>query len=316
MTERWHILGAGAIGSLFAASLHRAGVSTTLLCRSPDKYTRVHDIRIDGNGTSEYLSLPVSYNDENGAISHLLITTKAYDVVAAFSEVKHRLNADSQVILLVNGMGFVDDLASNFPDFQFTFGTTTEGAYRLSKGTKTDSCNGNSSSHFRHAGKGITRLGQAGLPHSPPWFKSWTSIDQACTWETNIEECLWRKLTINCAINPLTALHRCKNGELSTRPELTRLVNQLCDEIALVSQAAGFHEASDNIHNWVFEVIVDTRNNRSSMLQDTMAGRRTENDYISGYFLRLAERLKVKTPQNRAVFERVLQLDRLSRPEI
>jgi len=303
MTKLWHILGAGAIGSLFASSLHRAGIPTTLLHRAGKGSARTSVISIDKNGVTEELSFPVSYNDEPDAISHLLVCTKAYDVHAALSDVKHRLNGNSSIVILVNGMGYMDSIKSDFPSFQFTVGTTTEGAYRLDAVTARDS------KHFCHAGNGTTRLGQSGMKEPPPWFKDWSAIDLPCTWEANIDECLWKKLAVNCAINPLSALHGCKNGELAARPELAKLLKQLCDEIAELSLVAGFGNTSINIHSWVDEVIAGTSDNRSSMLQDILAGRRTENDYISGYFLKLARQFEVATPCNKAVYEGILQLD-------
>jgi len=308
MTNCWHVLGAGAIGSLFAASLHRAGIATTVLCRSGRQYERLRDkgidISIDRNGITETITFPVSDNAGPDAISHLLVTTKAYDVLTAVSEVAHRLSTHSHIILLVNGLGFMDDLQSSFPGFQFTVGTTTEGAYALDPEQGTH--------HFCHAGNGLTQLGQTNTEKPPPWFDDWAGIDLPCIWETDIEQSLWRKLAINCAINPLCALHGCKNGELSERPELAKRVHQLCDEIALVSVAAGFQETANNIHCWVNTVITETCDNRSSMLQDVLAGRRTENEYITGYFLKLAKQYGVTTPYSKAAYEGILQSDRMN----
>ncbi|MBE9539927.1 MAG: 2-dehydropantoate 2-reductase [Proteobacteria bacterium] len=303
MTKDWHILGAGAIGSLFAASMHNAGITTTLLCRRCSKRDHLGELCIERSGGTDELSLPVSFNDDPHAISHLLLTTKAYDVRTALSDIGHRLDHSSHIVILVNGMGFMEELRSDFPDFQFTAATTTAGSYRLNTNTETDQ------RHFCHAGNGLTRLGQTGQQEPPAWFSDWEELTLPCTWEENIEDCLWQKLAVNCAINPLSAMHRCKNGELATRPELSNLVRQLCDEIAQVSLAAGFRETSMEIHRLVKEVIRDTRNNRSSMLQDTLARRRTENDYISGYFLKVARQFNVETPANKAVFESISRLD-------
>jgi 2-dehydropantoate 2-reductase len=125
-----------------------------------------------------------------------------------------------------------------------------------------------------------------------------------------MEECLWRKLAVNCAVNPLTALHQCSNGELASQPDLARQVALVCNEIARVSATAGFSDTAANIHGWTADVIAGTANNRSSMLQDVTAGRRTENHYITGHLLKIAGRLKVDTPINRAIFEEICEVDR------
>ena len=301
MTNHWHVLGAGAIGSLFATSLHRAGLSTTLLRRAGAGRTRILRVCIDTEERTETTPLPVSYNDEASTISHLLVTTKAYDVVAAVADVAHRLSAHSHIVILVNGMGFMDDLKARYPAFQFAAGTTTEGVYRVR--------NAQTPQHFCHAGHGVTRLGQAALTQPPPWFGDWEKLDLASSWTDNIEEALWQKLAINCAINPLCAVHDCKNGELALRPELAGQVKTLCDEIAEVSSAAGFSDAASKLHRWVGEVIDKTRENRCSMLQDIQARRRTENDFISGYLLKRARQLGVAVPHNTAVYHRAMRLD-------
>lgn len=293
----WHVLGAGAIGSLFASSLHKSGAPITLLRRAGCGQSRTQVVRIDEGPRTSEMQLPVSYTNDSEPIDYLLICTKAYDVRSALGQIAHRLSEKSCVLVLVNGMGFMDELNTDFPNLQFALGTTTEGVYRLGDG------------HFCHAGSGITRLGKAGLVQPPPWFDDWARIDQDCAWEPNIEEILWQKLAINCAINPLSALFRCKNGMLLQKAELASQVDIVCQEISLVSRAAGYIHTATNIRSEVASVITNTANNRSSMLEDVLAGRRSENDYISGYFLKVAAHNKIPTPHSKALFEQIRLLD-------
>jgi 2-dehydropantoate 2-reductase len=145
-------------------------------------------------------------------------------VVDAVSSLAHRLDRDSQVLLLANGLGFASELSGRYPWLAPYCGTTTEGAYRVS------------SFRIRHAGHGATRIGRSGEPNPPAWFAPWRALEN-CLWEQDIDSALWEKLAVNCAINPLTAVHDCRNGELLSRPELAREVDALCNEIA--SRAAG-----------------------------------------------------------------------------
>ena len=115
--------------------------------------------------------------------------------------------------------------------------------------------------------------------------------------------CLWRKLAINAAINPLTALLRCTNGELAGDP--ADRVRRLCTEISAVARAAGMGRAVESLENVVFEVIHNTADNRSSMLQDVEAGRPTEIDYITGWLVEQANRLGMDVPANAALLEQV-----------
>ena len=297
MADQWYILGAGAIGSLFASSFVRAGVPVTLLRRNGNHKTRVRDIRIKKNGITHNFSFPTSCNNETDPISHLLITTKAYDVRTALSEIAHRLDSSSNIFVLVNGMGFMDEIKADYPHLDFNPGTTTEGVYRLQD------------NHFCHAGDGLTRFGRENQSRQPACFNEWSRLDLPTIWEPNIEEILWQKLAVNCAINPMTAIHRCMNGELAATPDLARQVSLLCDEISRVSTAAGFVNTAANIHRWTADTIAGTADNRSSMLQDILAERQTENHYISGHLIKVAKRFKVATPVNTAIYEKICAME-------
>lgn len=289
----WHVLGAGAIGSLFAAALQASGVETTLIRRQGDSATqRRFTLRRD-DGT-QTITLPTSAADSDSPIDLLLITTKAFDVVSAVASIAHRLHANSQALLLVNGMGLLPELAQYYPQVTWYAGTTTEGTYRTADG------------EVVHAGRGHTRVGAAGADGRPPlWFIPWQSAIAPSTWEADIEACLWHKLAINCAINPLTAIHQCRNGELGLQPALRAQVDTLCAEIVAVSRAAGFAHTATTLADDALAVIKATANNHSSMLQDVRSGGRTEIDYITGYLCAVAATHGIATPLNNTLLAEV-----------
>lgn len=288
----WHVLGAGAIGCLFAQALHRGGSSVTLAMRhgTPQRSLRV--LVEHGEQRCE-AQLPVITASDHEPISHLLVTTKAYDVREAVAGIAHLLVDNCVVVLLVNGLGLAEQLAADWPHLDIYCGTTTEGAYTLG------------AQHIRHAGRGQTRIGKEGLATPPPWFRQWTSAIDTCVWDAHIKRALWSKLAVNCIINPLTAVHGCRNGELGERGELAEQVALLCDEVASISRAAGFGDIARQLPSTVAAVIAGTAGNRSSMLQDVECGRRTEIDYITGYLLQVADRLGIAAPRNRALLEEI-----------
>lgn len=292
--DDWHIIGGGAIGCLFAANLQRSGVRCSLVLRrsGPSRC----NIEIDEATGQHSITVSATSASNPAPIRHLLVTTKAYDMESALLSVAHRLGRDSVVLILVNGMGLLELAATILPDVKLFAGTTTEGAYR--SGTR----------QIRHAGSGITRIGSLAIGQEPAWFDAWRDFPLVCQWDPDIENALWHKLAINCAINPLTALHKVHNGALQQEPALMASVNSLCEEIAAVSKAAGFSETARRISGDAAEVIRRTADNKSSMLQDVLAGRRTEIDFITGYLVRRADALGVKVERNRDLLERIRQL--------
>ena len=288
------MLGAGAIGCLFASALQRSGCPTTLLLRQHCSAAPAL-VTVEREASVSRVELPVSPASDSSHISHLLVTTKAQDVRAAVLSVGHRLDCASQVLLLSNGLGFAGELQAELPLPAYFFGTTTEGAYQASRW------------HIHHAGRGLTRVGQPGSPLPPRWFEQWSRAIQPSRWDADIEQSLWLKLAINCAINPLTALHRCRNGELTGLALAPQLAG-LCEEIMQISAAAGFGATTADLPEQVAAVIRATADNRSSMLQDVLARRGTEIDYITGHLLQLASRHGVAAPRNESLYRSICRL--------
>ena len=290
-TADWHILGAGAIGGLFATRLARAGADCQLLLR--DAQQERCTLSIEENGTVEQVSLRCGPVDDGAPIARLLVTTKAHQALAALASVQQRLDRDASVVLMINGMGLAEEIRQRLPGSRIYCGTTTEGAYRRSR------------RHIVHAGRGSTLLGSPVGAPKPEWFRLWEIADLDCRWTDDIDAALWHKLAINCAINPLTALHRCRNGELVADPDLHRAMNALCDEIAAVSRQLGYEDTANELHAVAAQVAAATASNRSSMLQDVAAGQPTEIDYITGYLVARAGALGLSVPRNRALLEAI-----------
>lgn len=298
--QHWHILGAGAIGGLFASLLQAAGTPCTLLLREGDPELAVGTTSITLRRGEQLRScqFPVSASTDASPISHLLVCTKAQDIVAAVAGVAHRLVPDASVLLLANGLGYQQQLRARWPQLQCFSGSTTEGVFREGRRA------------LCHAGQGSTLVGQPGRAAAPEWFDAWRALPSHCEWSPDIDTVLWRKLAINCAINPLTALHQCPNGNLAERPELAELVRKLCAEIRAIGIAAGQQRAVAELHAKVLAVVAATASNRSSMLQDVLAGRETEIDYLTGYLLAQGREHGIEAPHNAALLTAIKALPR------
>jgi len=276
------------MGCLYAHALQRSGCQTTLVMRRGVQQKSLPLVVEQGVTRSEQ-QVRVITPDDPEVISHLLVTTKAYDVCAAVAGIAHLLPRDTVVLLLVNGMGLAEQLSKDWPQLDIYCGTSTEGAYTVAP------------LHIHHAGRGETRIGREGQQQPASWFGQWAAAIKPCTWDRHIKAALWSKLAVNCIINPLTALHGCANGALAQRRELAAEVAVLCDEVALISRAAGYDDVAATLRQNVADVITGTAGNRSSMLQDVERGRRTEIDYITGYLLQVAAQHDIEAPKSRAL---------------
>lgn len=298
MAPTWHIIGAGAIGTLLACNLQAAGIEVCLLCRDKNATARfARPINLVDQDAQYRFKLSACTIADSDPVAQLLICTKANQAFAAYQQVRGHLLPDASVTLLHNGMGVYQQLQTLHPVSQLYCGSTTHGAFWRDAGT------------LVHAGHGATRLGQQGCLQAPARLAP--LLKAGMQWETDIEQALWRKLLVNCAINPLTALHGVRNGELRDQASLADQVRTLCEELSAVALALGYADLASEIAHTVHDVIAATAANQSSMMRDVAMGRETEIDYITGYLVAKANTLGVAVPRNR---ELLTQLHALTRP--
>lgn len=287
------ILGVGAIGSLWACQLAKAGHRVTLWQRSSEQ--SLISLQLDDEPAIEFVT------NSNAALIEsdlLLVTVKAWQVESALSPLLPNLTPETVILFMHNGMGSIDSLASKLRRHPLVVATTTHGAYR------------HSTYAVSHTGEGKTLLGGVNANGKKCSFLT-EVLDHAlpqATWSGNIQTALWNKLAINCVINPLTALHQCRNGEL-VRDKFKPLITTLLDEIYQVMQAEQIPLSRETLQESVMGVIEATAINYSSMKQDIAHQRKSEIDFISGYLCRKAEQHKIAVNENYALYRKIKQIE-------
>jgi 2-dehydropantoate 2-reductase len=118
-----------------------------------------------------------------------------------------------------------------------------------------------------------------------------------CQPREDIEAALWEKLVINVGINPLTALLRIPNGALLKLPEAWEVAVAAAAEAQAVARSAGLNLSGDPADR-LRQVCTNTATNRSSMLQDILAGRPTEIEALNAQVSSRGRALGLSTPVN------------------
>ncbi|MEM3948576.1 MAG: ketopantoate reductase C-terminal domain-containing protein, partial [Zestosphaera sp.] len=113
----------------------------------------------------------------------------------------------------------------------------------------------------------------------------------------DIEPYRWIKLSVNAAVNPLTALHGVKNKYIVMDENLFKAAVKVVEEVRDVAEKFNVRFYEDPLEEMV-RVVKATGENYSSMCQDLMNGRRTEVDYINGEVVVRGKRVGVETPFN------------------
>jgi len=290
----WHILGAGSLGTLWATRLARAGIALQLILRDSARlrsYQQAGGLTLIEQGQAQHYAIAAQTPDHPQPIQRLLLACKAYDAAAALSQLAHRLTPGAEIVLLQNGLGSQDEVARVVPQARCIFASSTEGAFRQAD------------FQVVFAGHGHTWLGDPLDLQPPAWLEELRQAGIAHDWSLDILSRLWRKLALNCAINPLTVLHDCRNGELREHPAQLAC---LCSELVELLQRCGHSAAAENLHDEVQRVILATAANFSSMHQDVSQGRRTEVTYLLGYACEAAQRHQLLLPHLQALHSQLL----------
>ncbi|KAJ2614248.1 2-dehydropantoate 2-reductase (Ketopantoate reductase) (KPA reductase) (KPR) [Coemansia sp. RSA 1804] len=349
LPTRVHVLGAGAVGLLIAAHLRRVGHPVTLLLRTQASVDRfVSDgkrvvVHSDWMGAQSAEKVWVadgicaehpqttsasSTGSACARIRRLVITTKAHDTVKAYMSVENRLDAQSTVLLLQNGMGTYEAIQHR----QRASDQDRKKEVRMKEGEPSFVIGTNSHGCLRIPGEKFathhTAIGDLKFAVREPLHKRTIQapkttdemlnavqnlgLNASVVGWTELHKQLLLKLAANAVINPVTALAGCRNGYVVPQQQggggsehhvsTASMVSSACAEIAAVYARAypqlGKELSAQTLERHAVAVARATGANRSSMLQDVSAGEATEVDWINGYLMRLGEQHGVATPVN------------------
>ena len=253
----------------------------------------VFKVQVCDSDLSGNYSFEIASSENIVETDFILVTTKATEVLNALKGIRDVLKTGSDLVILSNGMGFHEKAQETYGSTRIFAATTTEAAHISQPGI------------INHSATGRTVIGEISSKKSPDWLPIWLNAIPESSWTQDIKTALWEKLAINCVINPLTASHECRNGELIENPILKELTKDLCLEIEMVIDAAKIPHAKEPLFDIVSQVILDTATNFSSMFQDVKAGRITEIESITGYLVETAARFNVDVPMNNKLLQQL-----------
>jgi len=286
--EQIVILGAGAIGSTYGAALSQQH-NVLLIGRGEHvEIINKSGLLVEGDLAGTYRLNAATSIDEIQQDTLLIVTTKAYDVAPALQAIQAIIRKDTVILLPQNGLG-ISEIAKRALKGKGVRvrGLTTMAAEMLAPG-HIKTWQGETILGSDRTSKKIAQLFiEAGL--------------QVRISNSFVNE-LWKKLVINCIINPLTAILRVRNMEIGTAT-LAPIRQAIVKECIAIGSAEGVKLRLNLLSD--IEKAIPRYTNYSSMFQDVMRGKQTEIDFINGKVVELGRRHKIPTPVNHCLTQLV-----------
>jgi 2-dehydropantoate 2-reductase len=312
LTEPILVAGAGAIGSIIGAMLHRARHRVTLLGRKAHMDAIARDgLRISGLLGEHTISGVDTASDPTalrGSYAVILCTVKSYDTAAIADAIATRLAEGGVVVSLQNGLGNLETLAERFSLARVLGGRVIFGAEVPRPGHAhvtvfadpvaigpAPSLHGGLSAGLEARARELAAIiDAAGVP------------TVACA---DIIPVIWAKLLYNVALNPLGALLGLHYGALADDPDLRAIMDAVIHEAFAVAHRLGvalpFADAAAYLTLFYGKLVPVTYSHRPTMLLDLTERGRTDIDALNGKIVELAEKLGLDAPTNRMLVRMV-----------
>jgi 2-dehydropantoate 2-reductase len=279
------VLGAGAIGSLYGAKLSKLN-DVTLVARQKHINKINNDgLKIVGIEENVYKLKATAKieNIENNTL--ILLTTKVHDNKKAIDPIKDLIKKDTIILCMQNGLYSENIVKSIVGDRCLVLrGITNVGATFLEPGK------------VQFSNLSSTKIENSNI--SEELAENFDKCGLKCSVSENIKQDIWKKLILNCVLNPVSAILRVENGKIADE-RLNTLKKLIVDECLKVAKKDDVRFDIDFV-KIINDVIKDSRN-LSSMHQDVLKGKKTEIDYLNGAVVELGKKYGIKCPVNEAL---------------
>jgi 2-dehydropantoate 2-reductase len=296
------VVGCGAVGSIFAAHLARKGKAEVYAFDVSKEHVdaiQKHGLRLSGAVDFTAPVKATTNAQEIPVCDFGIIATKSTHTRGAIAATAHLFPETSAVCSVQNGVGNEEILAEHV---RFVIrGTTFPAGHLIEPG------------HVGYDIKGDTWIGPFEPTQTPidRVQKLADLLNRAGLSVIALEDARgaqWTKLIFNASTNPVGALTLLHHGAATRLTATGQLFDDLISEGMAVAKALGI-ELHGSPCDLVQKGASAPGKHNASMLQDVLAKRQTEVDFMNGAIVKWGEKLSVPTPLNKTMWALIKGLE-------
>lgn len=291
------IVGAGAMGCLFAARLSAAGNEVVLVDTDVTRLQALHrdGVTLHDDAGEQCARVSACLAADAPPTDLVMLFTKGMHSEAAIRSVAHLSTGRTMALTLQNGLGNAEAIAEVFAPDRILIGATDYPA-DLTGATSV-------STH----GSGTIRLGayaRADEATIDAIARMLSDAGLAASIDPEVRTAIWEKVAFNAALNTLAAIAELRVGEMNT-PAARRIASAVTVEVVETARGEGVMIDPDHITSRIDHALESHTHHKASMLQDREAGRATEIESINGAVERIARKQGRMVPVTSALADLV-----------
>lgn len=298
---RISIIGAGALGSVYASLLYGMDRNCVSFIASGERLERLRAEGVVVNGRP--YAIPVlPPGDPSPPADLVMVAVKHHHLDAAIGEMKSRIGPKTIIISVMNGIDSEERIGAACG--------MEKVLYALNMGI--DALREANRVTFTTLGKIF--FGEAQNPVITERVARVRALfDRAgivCETPPDMIRTLWWKFLVNVGINQASAVLRAPYGVFQTSSEARNLMESAMLEVIVIAGKAGVDLSERDITEFYKVLSTLGSKGKTSMLQDVEAGRKTEVDMLAGRIISLGKRYGVPTPVNQRLYDTIRATER------
>lgn len=299
------IIGAGAMGSVYAGLLADAGNEVWAIDKWAEHVEAIqrHGLRVEGASGDRIVKVCASVRAlDAGVCDMVVISTKAVDVADAADSAKELVGPDSVVLAIQNGLGSIERVGDVLGTDRLLVGVV--GGFGASI---------RAPGHVHHNGWELLHIGEVSGPASPrvdSVAEVWRGAGFSVKAYDDVVQMVWEKFMCNVCYSGICTITGMTIGEVISDADAWQVASECATEAWTVARALGIALAMDDPVAYVRAFGEKIPHARPSMLLDHLAGRHSEIDVINGAVPGQAAIAGVRAPYNEVVSALVRQRER------
>lgn len=287
-SEKILIAGAGAVGAALAAQIHSISLGSVHILAEGERRIRYEKQGFSINNIHYYFTIADAH--QNVEYELILIAVKSYNLETTLTALKPFVSKKTIILSLINGVSSEQQIAA-------VYGSCPYAMILGIDAVRTNNTILSSTLGHIHFGESSNPIGA----WSDRVYRAEALLRKAgipCKVPENMLRALWFKYMINMGINQASAILRAPYGEFLYNKCARSLMNDLMQEVVLVANKRGIDLGPTDMQTWDSVLSTLRPDGITSMLQDVLAGRKTEVDIFAGELVHMAKDLNIAVPTN------------------